>query len=46
MSDTKSDLPAEAVYRQIRRWLSDLGIELGTQSAGDAPVAPAEAAPD
>jgi hypothetical protein len=24
---------AEAVYRQIRHWLSDLGIELGPQAA-------------
>jgi uncharacterized membrane protein YvlD (DUF360 family) len=27
---------AEAVYRQIRRWLEDLGIELGPQSLDEA----------
>ena len=30
---------AEAVYRQIRRWLSDLGIELGPQAAAATPAA-------
>lgn len=36
---------AEAVYRQIRHWLSDLGIELGPQAAAAsaAPVVPADA---
>jgi uncharacterized membrane protein YvlD (DUF360 family) len=29
---------AEAVYRQIRRWLSDIGIELGPAVAAGAPA--------
>ena len=33
---------AEAVYRQIRHWLSDIGIELGPQAA----AAPTPAKPD
>jgi len=33
---------AEAVYRQIRHWLSDIGIELGPQGA----AAPTPAKPD
>ena len=27
-------LPYEAVYRQLRRWLSGMGIELGSQKNG------------
>ncbi len=35
---------AEAVYRQIRRWLSGVGIELGAQKRGSGPrPAPAQA---
>ena len=36
---------AEAVYRQIRHWLSDLGIELGPQAAVEPTAAPIAAAP-
>ena len=40
--DEEVPLGAPAIYRNIRRWLSSIGIELGKQpAASTAPVAPA-----
>ena len=46
--DEEVPLGAPAIYRNIRRWLSSIGIELGPQGAKPAAVEPVEAprAPD
>jgi len=37
--DEEVPLGAPAMYRNIRRWLGDMGIQLGEPKAADAPVA-------
>jgi hypothetical protein len=46
--DEEVPLGAPAVYRNLRRWLSGMGIELGKQpaaAAAEPPVAPSAAQP-
>jgi hypothetical protein len=44
--DEEVPLGAPTIYRNIRRWLSSIGIELGPQGAAPAPASkPAEAPP-
>ncbi|MFL5652150.1 MAG: phage holin family protein [Chloroflexota bacterium] len=43
--DEEVPLGAPAIYRNLRRWLSGIGIELGKQPAGGVGAAPVEAAP-
>ncbi|MFL5689714.1 MAG: alkaline phosphatase family protein, partial [Chloroflexota bacterium] len=43
--DEEIPLGAPAIYRNLRRWLSGIGIELGKQPAAGVGAAPVEAAP-
>ena len=45
--DEDVPLGAPAIYRNVRRWLSSIGIELGKPGAAKAtPAAPVEARPE